>query len=270
MPAVTRNRRCDPLGVRMLDHLERQLEAWSRKPGLRFVYTDWYREIEQWMTAGRSFELGCGIGRFKEYLGDVTTVDVLRTRWTDVVGDGEFLPIRSESVANLVLFDVLHHLPHPVSFFREAFRILKYGGRLIVADPYISPVSRFVYNTFHPEPTNSHCDPFEESIPLSSNEPFDSNQAVATVLFYKKFQSWKKHFPGFSILMRKRYAFVAYPATGGFGGRTLLPHKLVKWIQRKEKFLMPLSGLLAFRLLIVMEKNAIGQASSPEQEWVTA
>ena len=237
------------------DHLDYQRDAWNRKPGLRAVYRDWFKEINKCMIEGRSIEIGCGIGRIKKYLGGITTVDILKTRWTDVVGDGEILPFKNESVANLILFDVLHHLQHPVLFFREAFRILQYQGRLIVADPYVSLVSRIVYNYFHPEPVNINCNPFQKSVALSSNKPFDSNQAIATLIFYKYIQSWKQHFPQFSLLLRKRYGFLAYPATGGFGGKTLLPFSIISWIQKNEKLLNKFSGLLAFRLLVVLEKD---------------
>lgn len=242
-----------------IEHLESQLESWHRKPGLRFVYTDWFREIEQWLKKGRSFEIGSGIGRIKEYLGDITTIDVMRTPWTDIVGDAEMFPIKDDSTANLILFDVLHHLPRPTFFFKEAFRVLENGGRLIIADPYISIASSFIYKYFHPEPVDMNCDPFEDRVPLSSKEPFDSNQAVATVLFNKRLQTWKNRFSGLSVIFQKRYGFFAYPATGGFGGKTLLPYRVIRWIQRNEKYLTFFSRLLAFRLLIVIEKNANGK-----------
>ena len=100
-----------------LDNLERQRESWRRKPVLRDLYREWHEEVRSWLITGPSFEIGCGIGRLKEYVQDLITIDVIETPWTDIVGDAQLLPLKNESAANLVLFDVLHHLPRPVLFF---------------------------------------------------------------------------------------------------------------------------------------------------------
>jgi hypothetical protein len=118
----------------------------------------------------------------------------------------------------------------------------------------VSFLSGIVYKHFHPENVDFDCDPLQDKA-LSSTNPFDSNQAVATILFYNRLKAWKQHFPGFSVRFRKRYGFLAYPATGGFGGKTLLPYWAIRWLQKKERILAPFARLFAFRALIVLEKN---------------
>ena len=238
-----------------ISHLEDQLAAWFRKPSLREVYRHWFKEVQQWLLEGPTFEIGSGIGRLSESIEDIVTIDILKTPWTDIVGTAESLPMRRRSVSNLVLFDVLHHLPRPTLFFHEALRVLQDGGRVIVSDPYVSPLSTFVYKHFHPEPVDIDCDPFQPEVPLSSTEPFDANQAIGTLLFYRQLEKWQEQFSKFEVIFRKRFAFIAYPATGGFGFRSLLPGKVISWIQDREKLLSPLSPVLAFRLLVVLEKK---------------
>ena len=42
----------------------------------------------------------------------------------------------SGSLANIVLFDTLHHLENVRYSFDEALRVLEPGGRVIIMDPY--------------------------------------------------------------------------------------------------------------------------------------
>ena len=44
-------------------------------------------------------------------------------------------PRSSGSLANIVLFDTLHHLENARYFFDEALRVLQPGGRVIIMDP---------------------------------------------------------------------------------------------------------------------------------------
>ena len=235
--------------------LESQLDAWHKKPALRCLYTQWFKEIKKNLNEGVSVEIGCGIGQLKNWIPSVQTIDIINLLWADAVCDAHELPFRSASIGNLILFDVLHHLVHPVHFFREASRVLKPRGRMVIMEPYVSPVSLVVYKFFHPEPVLMCCNPFDFEGIKKSTKPFDSNQAVPTLIFFKFLRRWKEMFPEFEIKMRKRIGFFAYPATGGFGGRQLLPAKMIDWVNRMENICKPLDSLFAFRTMIVVEKE---------------
>ena len=60
-------------------------------------------------------------------LRDVSTVEVRR-------GELEALPIADEELDAATLLLVLHHLPDPAAALSEARRVLKPGGRLVIAD----------------------------------------------------------------------------------------------------------------------------------------
>ena len=235
--------------------LENQLQAWKNKPALRNIYGQWFKAIKENLSDGISVEVGCGIGRLRTWIPNVLTIDIVRLAWTDVVCYALELPFRNESLGNLILFDVLHHLSHPVRFFREASRLLKPKGRIIIMEPYVSPVSWVVYRFFHPEPVIMGCDPYDSEGIKDSDKPFDSNQAIPTLMFYRSLKQWREMFPEFEIKIRKRLALFAYPATGGFGGRQLLPAKMIGWVNRMESLCKPLDSLFAFRTLIVVEKE---------------
>ncbi len=238
-----------------LNMLKTQLAAWNAKPALRFVYTEWFKEIAAYLCPGVSVEIGCGIGRMKTVIPELYSMDLVKTPWTDIVGDAHQLAVKNNSISNLILFDVLHHLPFPLTFLSEAFRALRSGGRLIIVDPYISPFSGLMYGLFHPEPFSLKHNPFKSTSALCSIDPLGSNQAIATLLFYRHRKAFRKQFNDFLPIMQKRFAFFAYPATGGFGSTGLIPDKCICALHQIESILKPLSAMLAFRLMVVLEKR---------------
>lgn len=238
------------------DTLRAHRAAWDRRPLLRSLYLEWYRRIAGELSAvpGPTVELGSGIGSFKEFLPATLATDVLDSEWADQVVDAEELPYDDGSVANLVLIDVMHHIPSPSRFLAEATRVLADGGRAILLEPYCSPLSTLIYRRFHHERTDLSDDPFG-SRPASSSRPFDSNQALATLIFWRQLERFHALFPGLELRTRERLALLAYPLSGGFTKPALLPRRLARPALRLERALTPLAPLLAFRCLVVLERS---------------
>ncbi len=233
--------------------LKTQLAAWEKKLCLRFLYTHWFQIIARHITPGKTLEIGAGIGKLKDHIPHIITLDIAKTPWTEMVADAQRLPFAGESLGNLVLFDVLHHLPNPKLFFAEAIRTLRPGGRILIMDPYISPLSWPVYRFLHPENVDMGCDPLGEDM-LSSDTPFDSNQAIASLLFWRKLKHFVRAFPLLHVVKRERLALVAYPLSGGFGSPALLPQKAICTLARLEAKMSFLAPLMAFRTFIVLQK----------------
>ena len=233
--------------------LHRHREIWQRKPVLRQLYTDWYRDIVAWLAPGRTVEVGGGTGNLKEHASGVCCTDVVSLPWLDVVADAQRLPFQTGSLANLVLFDALHHIENVSLFFDEALRTLKGGGRIIIMDPYISWASWPVYRYLHPEPVDLTQDPLRLTTPRSGRLPFDSNQAMATILFEKELARFQTRYPGLAVRHIKRLAFFAYPLSGGFEHLSMIPRSLVAPTLRLERKLGWLAQFLAFRLFVVLE-----------------
>ena len=149
----------------VLEQLRSQRTAWERRPLLRALYAEWYNRVAAQLAQveGPTVELGCGIGTFKEFLPQTVATDVVPTPWADAVVDAQQLPHADSSVANLVLIDVLHHLPKPGRFLAEAERVLRPRGRVVLVDPYCSPISTPLYKVFHFEPTDLGADPFRDA-----------------------------------------------------------------------------------------------------------
>ncbi len=238
----------------MSEELLRQHKIiWEQKPILRELYTRWYSEMAAQLAPGPILELGGGSGNFKEFAPNVVSTDIVPLPWIDVVADAQDLPFDDHSFDNFVLFDVLHHIENPCLFFDEALRVLRPKGRIIMMEPYISPLSWWVYNFLHPEPVDFQQDPLALVPPSPNRQPFDANQAFATILFERRLADFKRKYPQLKPRYYRRLSFFAYPLSGGFDKPSLLPLMLLKSLLALEEFLAFLSPLLAFRTLIVLE-----------------
>jgi SAM-dependent methyltransferase len=233
-----------------------QEAAWNERPLVRALYVDWFRELVVRLSSaqGASVELGAGIARLQEIAPWIVPTDVERTPWTQTLVDAESLPFSSASVANLVLVDVFHHLARPARFLDEAVRALVPQGRIVVLDPYCSPVSTLAYRLFHHERTDLSVDAFAED--AGADEPLDSNQARATLAFFRARAELRRRWPELVLVEAHRLALLAYPLSGGFTGPRLLGHRPGTAVLRLERRLTRLAPLLAFRCLVVLERRA--------------
>jgi SAM-dependent methyltransferase len=239
--------------------LGQQEREWNRRPLVRRQYLTFYRRIVAHLSPIPlpTVELGSGIGRFKQVKPDAVMTDIAQTPWSDEVVDAHELPYATGSVGNLVLLDVFHHLGDPARFLDEAKRVLAPSGRVVIIDPYCSALSTLVYRRFHHERTDLSVDPFEYDVATSA-APLESNQARATLVFYRRRGDYIRRFPELPIVVAERFALLVYPLTGGFSGRRLLPQLLYRPLEIVEHLVRPFAPVLAFRCLVVLQREAAG------------
>ena len=217
----------------------------------------WFERIADRLSAvdGPTVELGAGSGGFKDFLPSVVATDIVETAWTDRVADAERLPFEDGSVANVVMVDVLHHLPDPAVALAEMGRALAPGGRVVMVEPYCSPVSGLFYRHLHHEGADPHAD-LEGPAAQSSRDPFDANNALPTLLFWKQPQLVEQWAPSLRITERERFGWLVYPLSGGFTKPQLVPGALLGPALAVERALAPLlARVLAFRCLVVLERQ---------------
>lgn len=231
-------------------------DRWRRKPVLRAVYEDYYHRLAAACRPGPTLEIGGGSGNLKEFLPEVISTDIQWAPWLDAVADAQRLPFADGSFANVVLFDVLHHIERPVHFFREARRVLAPGGRVVMIEPGITPVSRLMYGLGHEEPVDLAADPFVDDAPTPGRDPYEANQAVPTLMFKRCPDRFRGMFPDLRILRASWLSLVAYPLSGGFRTWSTLPASWARPVLALEDRLMALLGpMMAFRLFVVIEKS---------------
>jgi SAM-dependent methyltransferase len=252
-----------------LDRFRRHREAWDTNPALRALYADWYGRIGAALPPpelGPRIELGSGPGFARGFIPGLELTDVVAAPWHDRELSADAIGGADGSIGALVLFDVLHHLSSPRRFFAEAVRVLRPSGRIVMCEPLISPLSYPVYKFLHEEPVDLSVDPLsplskEASVDgpgarLAEKDPFDSNQAIPTVLFGRGRAAFEQAFPALKIISVERLAGPSYPASGGFSRRALLPGVMWRAVHRLEQRLPPsVFRLIGFRLLAVIERT---------------
>lgn len=235
--------------------IEADREAWQRKPVLRAIYADLYAQIAAECRPGRTLEIGGGSGNLKARLADVVSTDIQFATWLDAVADAHRLPFQDASFDNIVLFDVLHHLAEPKAFLDEAVRVLRLGGRVVMVEPHITPVSGVVYRLLHVEPVRMSEDPFALRRSDKPRDPYEANQAIPTLLFERHIDRLRDACPRLSLVTLRPLSLFAYPLSGGFQRWSLIPESLVRPILALEERLLPrLGALMSFRMLATLER----------------
>jgi SAM-dependent methyltransferase len=237
------------------DPLQGYREIWNHKPALRVIYDDFYDRIATACRSGRTIEIGGGIGNLKERLNDVVTTDVQPASWLDCVADAQRLPFATGSAANIVMVDVLHHLEFPIMFFREAARILRPHGRVLMVEPAITWGSTVFYRLFHHEPVRTSADALVEGIPHPGRNPYESNQAIPTVLATRERDQFHRLLPELRVARVEWFSLAAYPLSGGFKPWSLVGASMARRMLRIERALEPALGrFMAFRMMLTVEK----------------
>jgi SAM-dependent methyltransferase len=249
----------DEQRARTLARFEAHRQAWDENPALRALYADWYGRIAAALPPperGPRIELGSGPGFAREFIPDLQLTDIVRAPWHDRELSAESLPFADGSVGALVLFDVLHHLADPRRFFAEAARVLAPGGRAVLCEPHVSPLSYPVYKLFHDEPLDLSADPLAPAAAVTGRDPFDANQAIPSLLFGRQAQRFAAEFPQLRLARLEWLSGLSYPASGGFSRRPLLPAVLWSALHRLEaRVPAPLFRWLGFRLLAVIDRR---------------
>jgi SAM-dependent methyltransferase len=238
------------------DPLDQFRSAWNKKPLLRRVYNDIYDRIAAVCVEGTTLEIGGGIGQFKMRFPSVIATDIQSAPWLDLVTDAQNLPFAAGSIANIVMVDVLHHIEFPLLLLREAERVLRPGGRLIMVEPAITWGSSLFYRLFHHEPVRMNADPLTVGKPNAMRDPYESNQAIPTLLASRERERLAKLLPSLRSIRTDWFSLWVYPLSGGFKSWSLLSDRAGSFILALEKKFEPVFGrFLAFRLLMTMEKQ---------------
>jgi SAM-dependent methyltransferase len=240
--------------------------VWAQKPVLQVIYGDFYDRIAGCCRPGQTIEIGGGIGNLKERLKQVITTDVQCAPWLDCVADAQRLPFAAASAANIVMVDVLHHLEFPLAFFREAARVLQPGGRVIMIEPAITWASTLFYRLLHHEPVRSRADVLVDGTPRPDRDPYESNQAIPTILATRERERFHRLLPGFRMTRGDWFSFAAYPLSGGFQSWSLLTPALARRLLAVErKVESALGRFMGFRMMLVVEKIAHSSPIIPAQ-----
>ena len=239
------------------DQIEQNQEYWNRKPLLRTLYGDFYRLIAKHLSSlseHKVVELGSGLGNIHEVIPSCIRTDLFPNPWIDQVENAYKLSFADETVSNLILTDVFHHLKYPGTALNEFQRVLQPGGRVIMLEPCVSVLGLIVYGALHDEPIaiTKEIKWLAPDDWLPESVDYYAAQGNATRIFIgSKFRqdlkSWK-------IVKTIRLSAIAYAASGGYSKPQLYPTSILPIIKGLEKILDLFPILFATRLLVILEK----------------
>ncbi|MDQ2692702.1 MAG: class I SAM-dependent methyltransferase, partial [Chloroflexota bacterium] len=174
--------------------------------------------------------------------------------WIDQVENAYQLSFADDSISDLIMTDVFHHLKYPGTALQEFHRVLRRGGRVIMLEPAVSLLGLLVYGAMHSEPI-AVTRKIEWLAPerwSAADVDYYAAQGNATRVFMRK--KYRSLLQQWNWIETTRLSALAYAASGGFSGPQLYPRSVLMLIKGVERVLDLFPSLFATRLLIILEK----------------
>lgn len=237
------------------EELRKQRENILSNSGLRsyfeFLYENVNRELE---TFDSILEVGAGAAISNIFVERrIIRTDVLPFDEFNVLGDCamEELPFEDSSFDAVLAFDSIHHSKSPTKAILELLRVTREGGKVLLVEPFVSPISYFPYKFFHHEDTSWN---FRERLinkfSLQYLNPENGDQGVSKFIINELLRRRPAAFPNFtfSAIYFSPFSFFV---TGGVSSPLKTPKIIVTALIEAEKFIPKfIMRFLASRVII--------------------
>jgi SAM-dependent methyltransferase len=147
--------------------------------------------------------LDCGAGRRPVYYSNVVNYEIVDYDTTDVIGVGERLPFKDSCFDGVISVAVLEHVRDPFASASEIVRVLRPGGRLVCAVPFLQPEHGYPHHYYNMAPQGARA-LFERQLTIDGHKVYGSGLPVWALRWIV--QSWANGLDGV-----KRDAFLSMP-----------------------------------------------------------
>ena len=239
------------------EEIQKNLLSWDKKPVLQKVYRDFYQLISTELSnlpKLKIVELGSGIGNIRDVIPNCIQTDLFPNPWIDEVENAYELSFKDNSISDLILFDVFHHLRYPGTALKEFKRVLAPNGHIIIFDPAVSLIGMIAYGMFHPEPI-AYTKPIVWFSPPNwtpDNTDYYAAQGNATRIFSGK--KYKEMLNDLKVIKFKKLSAISYVVSGGYSKPQLYPDNLYPLIKLFDRFCDLFPILFSTRLIVVLKK----------------
>lgn len=224
------------------------------KKFLKNLYKEWYMMFKhrvKEVPKGKLIEIGSGGGFIKEYLPNVITSDIIEFPWTDETYSALDMPYGDGEVSAIFMIDTFHHIPDSKQFLKEANRVLKSKGKIIMVEPANSRWGGFIYKNFHHEPFDGTGDwTIPERGPLTG-----ANGALPWIVFERDKDLFSKLFPHLNIKSIQYHTPFRYLLSGGVSYKGILPGFSFPLFRLIDKLFARFSKDLSMFFTIEIEKD---------------
>lgn len=223
---------------------------------LQSIYDFYYKQLLRPFSPiqGKTIiEIGAGAFNSNNYSPDVITTDLEGSPYVKRDLNAHEIDYPDCSVDGFILLNVLHHIPRPGDFFKEANRCLKPGGKIILIEPYFSPWGAFVNKVLHHEPV---YDIEDWNIPVvTGGRLSDANCMMPYNIFIRDRSKFERLFPNLEIQSIKLHTKLVYVLSGGLSYISMIPDFLIKPFWMLEALLSPLNRWLACNMTVTLKKK---------------
>jgi SAM-dependent methyltransferase len=236
--------------------IERDAGRIRKNAFLEEIYRDFYARIVAEIPAAtfpRTLELGSGGGFLSEIAPHVTTSEPVPLEGVERVVDAcnieaSFGEAELDAVCAL---NVFHHLPNAAGFLRGAQRVLRPGGRIVLVEPWSTPLGQWFHRAIHHEPYVN--DPTFWGI-VGEGRLAGANTRLPTSVFRDSDERFAREFPALRIVKREPFHKWLYLFSGGLKLNTRIPRFLARRLVELDRRTPGGNDALAIFGLIVVER----------------
>jgi SAM-dependent methyltransferase len=233
-------------------------DIYKKKKVIKLVYNNYYSLIKNNLLKKNNYdilEIGSGGGNIKNVIPECITSDQFKNRNIDRIENIYKIKFKNNSLSNIILIDVFHHLEFPLVALNEIERVLIKNGKLIMIEPAMGLIPRIIYKIFHYEPNGfnikiNRC----KKLPINTNfKKYFASQSFPWRIFFLNEINLKKKFNKKKITLFSDFAFLL---SGGYSYRSFYPEKLYPVIKYVDKILSILNlRIFSSRMLIIIQKD---------------
>lgn len=213
--------------MRVVADIKKAIEDFNlnKNKNLDFLLKNRFSWMKEFINEDdEGLEVGAGAGFSKRYIknkrykiSDFSSEDHLDLKEIDA----QDTKLESNKYEFVIASNMLHHVPYPIKFLNEMFRILKPGGKLIIQEAHCSIVFQLVTIIMRHEGFDFTKDVWDEEIPMTDeNDLWAGNIALPILIFDNKKKFEEKFGTKFEIVHNKLYEFLIFLNSGGVTSKT--------------------------------------------------
>ena len=172
----------------------------------------------------KGLEVGAGAGFSKNYIKNKNFVisDFAMHDHLDLKNvDAQDTNLTPESYDFVIAVNMLHHVPYPLKFLDEMYKILKPEGKLIIQEAHPSIVFQIITIIMRHEGFDFTKDVWNEKIAMSKEDDVWSGNIAVSHLIFDNIKKFDQKFNNkFKIIHQKFFECLIFLNSGGVTSKT--------------------------------------------------